>query len=209
MKRSRFIGLFGVAATSAAALEPTPAEVAEDAEICAFAGQLIQNYISANFKAVAQVLHHTALKLVYDSVSTAFEKLSEKFGEGRARQVSGLSGHPRTLGLDPSAFFVHIYELMESKHPGFTAITPERSLKIIGGIIDPQGFATFAHVLYDFRGSLRSATSETPYVQPRTLVLVCDRGRWFSYSAMGIGMVLGFLSTDSNPSNDAAKPLTK
>ena len=209
MKRSRFIGLFGVAATSVVALEPTPAEIAEDAEICAFASELVQNYTSANFKAVVQVMHHSAVKMFYDSVSTGFERLVEKFGEGRVLEVSGLAGHPKTLGLDPAAFFVHFCELTELKHPGFSAVSPGCSLKIIGGVIDPQGSSVFAHILYDFRGSLKSGTSETKFVQPRTLVLVSDRGRWFCYLALGVGTILSLLYGDLDPIIDAARFFTK
>lgn len=205
MKRSRFIGLFGVAATSAVAFEPTPAEIAEDAEICSVASELIQNYTAANFKAVAQIMHSSAVKLFYDEVSTGFEQLAEKFDEGRVLEVSGLSGHPKTLGFAPSTFFAYFLDLLESKHPGFTAIPQEHQLKIIGGIVDPQGSYTFAHILYDFRGSMKSTKSETKFVRPQNLTLVRDQDRWLCWSAVGVGSVLNLLSATLNPKNDAVK----
>jgi len=65
--------------------------------------------------------------------------------------VSGLTGHPKTLGLDPFTFFMHLLELLSSKYPGFNDMPPERQLKIIGGIVDPQDRETFAHILYSLR----------------------------------------------------------
>jgi hypothetical protein len=147
MTRSRFLLLFGAAAGTVSAVDRTPTEAAEDAEICRVASQIMDAYASADFAAVARAMHPTALKLVFDSVCTGFEQLTERYGEERVLAVSGLSAHPRKLRLSHSVFFTHCLDLLVSKHPGITAIAPERQLKIIGGIVDPQGHFTYSEVL--------------------------------------------------------------
>jgi hypothetical protein len=185
MTRSRFLLLFGASAGTASAVDRTPAEAAEDAEICRVASQVMEAYASADFVAVARAMHSTALKLVFDSICTGFEQLTERFGEERVLAVSGLSDHPRKLGLSHSAFFAHCFDLLASKHPGITAIPPERELKIIGGIVDPQGHLTYAHILYDYRGEMKSDASETPFVQPKNLTLIQMGIGWQCWSAIG------------------------
>jgi hypothetical protein len=185
MTRSRFLFLFGATAGAASAVDRSTDEVAEDAEICRVASQMMKAYASADFAAVARAMHPTALKLVFDTICTGFEQLTERYGEERVLAVSGLSAHPRKLGLSHSAFFVQCLELLALKHPGITAIPPERRLKIIGGIVDPQGHFTYAHILYDYRGEMKSQTSETQYVQPKNLTLIQLGNGWQCLSAIG------------------------
>lgn len=190
MTRSRFLFLFGASAGAVSAADQTTAEAAEDAEICRFANQLIEASVAADFAQVAKMMHPAALKLFFDTVCTGFEQLTEKHGNDPVLAVSGLAAHPQQLGLSHSAFFVHCLDLLASRYPQATAIPPERCLKIIGGIVDPQGPCTYAHILYDFRGELKSRTSETRYVQPKNLTLIQTGHGWQCWSAPGARLAL-------------------
>ena len=199
MTRSRFVFLLGASAGTASAIDLTPAEAAEDAEICRVASQIMEAYASADFAAVARAMHPTALKLAFDSICTGFEQLAERYGEERVLSASGLSAHPRKLGLGHSAFLVHCLDLLVSNHPGVTAIPPERQLKIIGGIVDPQGPFTYAHILYDYRGEMKSQTSETQFVRPKNLTLIQVGTGWQCWSAIGGNLALNQWDSELAP----------
>lgn len=190
MTRSRFLLLFGASAGAVSASDRTPAEEAEDAEICRFANRLIGASVAADFTKVAKMMHPAALKLFFDTVCTGFEQLAEKYGNDPVLVVSGLTAHPQQLGLNHSSFFVHCLDLLASRYPQAIAIPTERGLKIIGGIVDPQGPCTYAHILYDFRGELKSQTSETKYVQPKNLTLIQTGSGWQCWSAPGAKLAL-------------------
>lgn len=185
MTRSRFLVLFGASAGAASAVDRMPAEAAEDAEICRIASQLMEAYAAANFEEVARMMHPTALKLFFDSICTGFERLAERYGGEQVLSASGLTTHPRKLGLSHSAFFLHCLDLLVSQHPGITSIPPERHLKIIGGIVDPQERFTYAHILYDYRAGIKSQNSETKYIQPKNLTLIQMGNGWQCWSAIG------------------------
>ncbi len=185
MTRSRFLFLFGASAGTAIAVDRTPAEAAEDAEICSVAARIMEAYAAADFSTVAGLMHPAALRLVFDSVCTGFEQLTERYGEERVLAASGLAAHPRQLGLGHSAFFVRLLDLLVEMHPGITAIPPEQRLKIIGGIVDPQGHFTYAHILYAYRGEMKSETSQTKFVQPKYLTLIQMGSGWQCWSAIG------------------------
>lgn len=199
MTRSRLLFLFGVSAGTATAVDRTSSEAAEDAEICSVASRIMETYAAGDFSTLAGLMHPAALKLVFDSVCTGFEQLAERYGHDRVLSVSGLSTHPRKLGLSHSAFFIHFLDLLATRHSGFTAIPPERRLKIIGGIVDPQGHFTYAHILYDYRGEIKSETSETHFVSPRNLTLIQIGSGWQCWSAMGGRRVLGLWQSDLTP----------
>ena len=209
MTRSRFMGMFGATAASAVAATRLPDEVAEDAAICAFAAEIVARYASGDFRAVAQRMHPEGLKLVYDSTCTGYERLVERFGATRVHEVSGLADHPGTLASDHTTFYVRLMELTQLRHPGFTATPGDSELKIIGGIVDPQHYYTFAHILYDHRGSLKSKQSEVKFLRPSSLTLVHDARRWMCWSAIGGNKPIGFWYSDLEPKSEDEKPSAK
>jgi len=83
--------------------------------------------------------------------------------------------------------------------PGQCKKSPKRRLKIIGGIVDPQGPFTYAHILYDYRGEMKSQTSETQFVRPKNLTLIQVGAGWQCWSAIGGNLALNQWDSELAP----------
>jgi hypothetical protein len=121
------------------------------------------------------------------------------------RKVSGLDGNPKDLGMTRAAFLIHLLETLNEKHPDFSKCPREKELKIIGGVMDPSENLVLAHVLYDYRASIKSKVSETKFIKPGILTLAFDQNQWRCWTAIGGVHALNLWSIDLDSHDDSPK----
>ena len=187
------------------------AETAEEKEIYDLLDAAVDAQFTHAFDSLAGMMHPRSLRLFRDRLSAGYDQLLRYFALDEIAFVSGLSKHPKDVGLTDAEVFMVACGRAAERDAEFVGDAKFLPLNVHGTVFKAKDEA---NVVYSYTGVIQTDRTHFEYLQPLLMTFRRERGKWMIFSCLLARRIVedwwrdlsAFKVWDKQPQSEIASP---